>query len=137
MVLLGVTSHDHARSRVYRWEDGIANISDKYPNLCFCLGLWNGDDAILKSIITGEDGNHGEDVKELYYYLITRLLISYEILVYCHHEKFPYGRVRESQGVQRMIESMILDTGIFGNKYFDVYVKYKGRSGGYLHQNYS
>jgi hypothetical protein len=65
--------HDHARSRVYRWgEDGIAGISDKHQNLCFSLGIWNGNDAILKERLfglTGEDGNHGEDVKELYYYL--------------------------------------------------------------------
>ena len=65
--------HDHARSRVYRWgEDGIAGISDKRQNLCFSLGIWNGNDDILKERLyglTGEDGNHGEDVKELYYYL--------------------------------------------------------------------
>ena len=65
--------HDHARSRVYRWgEDGIAGISDIRQNLCFSLGIWNGNDDILKERLyglTGVDGNHGEDVKELYYYL--------------------------------------------------------------------
>jgi len=65
--------HDHARSRAYRWnEDGIAGISDRHQQLCFSLALWNGRDPILKERLfglTGQEGNHGEDVKELYYYL--------------------------------------------------------------------
>ena len=90
--------HDHARSRVYRWgEDGLAGISDKHQNLCFCLGLWNGNDAILKERLyglTGEDGNHGEDVKELYYYLDNTPSHSYMKYLYKYPQsKFPYGRM--------------------------------------------
>ena len=86
--------HDHARSRVYRWgEDGIAGISDKHQNLCFSLGIWNGNDAILKERLfglTGEDGNHGEDVKELYYYLDNTPSHSYIKYFYKYPQaKFP------------------------------------------------
>ncbi len=124
--------HDHARSRVYRWgEDGIAGISDKYQNLCFCVGLWNGNDAILKERLyglTGEDGNHGEDVKELYYYLDNTPSHSYMKYLYKYPQaKFPYGRMlRESlKRSKKDREYELLDTGIFeGNKYFDVYVEY-------------
>jgi len=124
--------HDHARSRVYRWgEDGIAGISDKYQNLCFCIGLWNGKDAILKERLyglTGEDGNHGEDVKELYYYLDNTPSHSYMKYLYKYPQsKFPYGRLlRESQArTKKDREYELLDTGVFeGNKYFDVFVEY-------------
>lgn len=124
--------HDHARSRVYRWgEDGIAGISDKYQNLCFCLGLWNGNDAILKERLyglTGEDGNHGEDVKELYYYLDNTPSHSYMKYLYKYPQaKYPYGDLlRESQKrTKKDREFELLDTGIFENdKYFDVYVEY-------------
>ncbi len=124
--------HDHARSRVYRWgEDGIAGISDKYQNLCFCLGLWNGKDAILKERLyglTGEDGNHGEDVKELYYYLDNTPSHSYMKYLYKYPQsKFPYGRMlRESQArTKKDREYELLDTGVFErNKYFDVFVEY-------------
>lgn len=128
--------HDHARSRVYRWgEDGIAGISDKYQNLCFCLGLWNGKDAILKERLyglTGEDGNHGEDVKELYYYLDNTPSHSYMKYLYKYPQsKFPYGRLlRESQArTKKDREYELLDTGVFeGNKYFDVFVEYAKES---------
>lgn len=124
--------HDHARSRVYRWgEDGIAGISDRYQNLCFCLGLWNGKDAILKERLyglTGEDGNHGEDVKELYYYLDNTPSHSYMKYLYKYPQaKFPYGRMlKESQKRSKTDrEYELLDTGVLkGDKYFDVYVEY-------------
>lgn len=124
--------HDHARSRVYRWgEDGLAGISDKHQNLCFCLGLWNGNDAILKERLyglTGEDGNHGEDVKELYYYLDNTPSHSYMKYLYKYPQsKFPYGRMlRESQNrTKKDREYEVLDTGVFDeNKYFDVFVEY-------------
>lgn len=124
--------HDHARSRVYRWgEDGIAGISDNFQNLCFCLGLWNGNDAILKERLyglTGEDGNHGEDVKELYYYLDNTPSHSYMKYLYKYpHAKFPYGDIlRENKKRSKADrEYEILDTGIFdNNKYFDVFVEY-------------
>lgn len=124
--------HDHARSRVYRWgEDGIAGISDKYQNLCFCLGLWNGNDAILKERLyglTGVDGNHGEDVKELYYYLDNTPSHSYMKYLYKYpHAKFPYGDLlRESSKRSKTDrEYELLDTGVFEeNKYFDIYIEY-------------
>ena len=124
--------HDHARSRAYRWgEDGIAGISDKYQNLCFSLGIWNGKDDILKERLyglTGEDGNHGEDVKELYYYLDNTPSHSYMKYLYKYpQKKFPYGRMlHESQKRSKNDrEYELLDTGVFeGNKYFDVYVEY-------------
>ena len=124
--------HDHARSRVFRWgEDGIAGISDNYQNLCFSLGIWNGNDAILKERLfglTGEDGNHGEDVKELYYYLDNTPSHSYMKYLYKYPQaKFPYGKMlRESQKRSKKDrEYELLDTGVFEeNKYFDVYVEY-------------
>jgi hypothetical protein len=124
--------HDHARSRVYRWgEDGIAGISDKHQNLCFCLGLWNGNDSILKERLyglTGEDGNHGEDVKELYYYLDNTPSHSYMKYLYKYPQaKFPYSdMLRESKKRSKTDrEFELLDTGVFAeNKYFDVYVEY-------------
>mgnify|MGYP001448223031 FL=1 len=124
--------HDHARSRVYRWgEDGIAGISDKRQNLCFSLGIWNGNDDILKERLyglTGEDGNHGEDVKELYYYLDNTPSHSYMKYLYKYpHAKFPYERLlRESQKrTKNQREYELIDTGIFeGNKYFDVFIEY-------------
>lgn len=124
--------HDHARSRVYRWgEDGIAGISDNYQNLCFCVGLWNGNDAILKERLyglTGVDGNHGEDVKELYYYLDNTPSHSYMKYLYKYpHEKFPYGRLLRENKARTKVdrEHELLDTGIFNdNKYFDVFIEY-------------
>lgn len=125
-------SHDNARSRVYRWgEDGIAGISDDYQNLCFSLGLWNGKDDILKERLyglTGIDGNHGEDVKELYYYLDNTPSHSYMKYLYKYPQnKFPYGNLlRESKKrTKQDREYELLDTGIFdNNEYFDVFVEY-------------
>ncbi|MDG1516791.1 MAG: glucosidase [Flavobacteriales bacterium] len=124
--------HDHARSRVYRWgEDGIAGISDEHQNLCFSLGMWNGNDSILKERLyglTGEDGNHGEDVKELYYYLDNTPSHSYMKYLYKYpHQKFPYGDLlRESKKRTKTDrEYEVLDTGVFDdNKYFDVFIEY-------------
>lgn len=124
--------HDHARSRVYRWgEDGIAGISDEYQNLCFCLGVWNGKDSILKERLyglTGVDGNHGEDVKELYYYLDNTPSHSYMKYLYKYPQsKFPYSDLlQESKNRNKTDrEYELIDTGIFNeNKYFDIFIEY-------------
>ena len=94
--------HDHARSRAYRWnEDGIAGISDRHQSLCFALALWNGRDPILKERLFGlpDEGNHGEDVKEYYYYLDNTPTHSYMKYLYKYpHAEFPTRtRRRESQ----------------------------------------
>src|SRR5213596_1940177 len=88
--------HDHARSRAYRWgEDGLAGISDRHQHICFALALWNGKDPILKERLfglTGSEGNHGEDVKEYYYYLDSTPTHSYMKFLYKYpHAEFPYG----------------------------------------------
>ena len=133
MAPLGVISHMIMRGQecIDGGEDGLAGISDKHQNLCFCLGLWNGNDAILKERLyglTGEDGNHGEDVKELYYYLDNTPSHSYMKYLYKYPQsKFPYGRMlRESQNrTKKDREYEVLDTGVFDeNKYFDVFVEY-------------
>jgi len=124
--------HDHARSRVYRWgEDGIAGISDTHSNLCFCLALWNGNDPILKERLfglTGNQGNHAEDVKELYYYLDSTPTHSYMKHLYKYPQKaYPYAELLEMNKKRGLLdpEYEILDTGIFdGNKYFDVFTEY-------------
>jgi len=124
--------HEHARSRVYRWgEDGIAGISDRYCNICFSLGLWNGKDRILKERLyglTGPQGNHGEDVKELYYYLENTPTHSYMKHLYKYPQKaFPYEQLLvENQKIGRKdLEYELLDTGIFDNdEYFDVETEY-------------
>ncbi len=90
--------HDHARSRVYRWgEDGIAGISDEWQRLCFSVALWNGKDPILKERLfglTGSEGNHGEDVKELYYYLDSTPTHSYMKHLYKYPQgEFPYSLI--------------------------------------------
>ncbi|MFT6746167.1 MAG: hypothetical protein ACJAZ2_000505 [Glaciecola sp.] len=124
--------HDHARSRVYRWgEDGIAGISDRFQNLCFSVAMWNGNDSIIKERLfglTGHDGNHGEDCKELYYYLDNTPTHSYMKYLYKYPQaKFPYTRMltenRERTKQDREYE--ILDTGVFDDdKYFDVFIEY-------------
>ncbi|MGB7394554.1 MAG: glucosidase [Pricia sp.] len=124
--------HDHARSRTYRWgEDGLAGISDRYCNICFAVALWNGKDPILKERLfglTGPEGNHGEDVKELYYYLENTHSHSYmkHLYKYPQHE-FPYAQLAgeaKKRGKEDG-EFEILDTGIFdNNEYFDVYTEY-------------
>src|ERR687895_2160281 len=90
--------HDHARSRVYRWgEDGLAGICDNHQRLCFALALWNGQDPILKERLfglTGSEGNHGEDVKELYYYLDATPTHSYLRALYKYPQReFPYSHL--------------------------------------------
>src|SRR6186997_1369070 len=124
--------HDHARSRAYRWgEDGLAGISDQRGRLCLALALWNGRDAFLKERLfglTNGQGNHGEDVKELYYYLDATPTHSYLKMLYKYPQRaFPYAQlVEESQRRARTeTEYELFDTGIFAeNRYFDVFVEY-------------
>ncbi len=124
--------HEHARSRAYRWgEDGIAGLSDRYCNICFGIGLWNGKDTILKERLfglTGPQGNHGEDVKELYYYLESTPTHSYMKHLYKYPQaSFPYEKlVSENQNRNRNeLEYELLDTGVFeNNAYFDVFTEY-------------
>ncbi len=124
--------HDHARSRVYRWgEDGIAGISDSKQRLCFALTLWNGQDDILKERmfgLAGPEGNHGEDVKELYYYLDNTPTHSYMKHLYKYpQQKFPYADLVNTNKSRSKdeLEYELLNTGIFNdNKYFDVFTEY-------------
>ncbi len=124
--------HDHARSRVYRWgEDGLGGISDNRQQLCFSIALWNGKDSILKERLFGlanKQGNHGEDVKELYYYLDN--LPSHYYMKYLYkypQQAYPYEDLVEENGRRNrnQPEYEILDTGIFSDdKYFDVFIEY-------------
>ena len=124
--------HDHARSRAYRWgEDGIAGFSDDFQFLCVSLALWNGKDPILKERLFGlnnEEGNHGEDVKELYYYLDATPSHTYLKMLYKYPQgEYPYARLVEEN--RRRGDSgpefELLDTGLFdGDRYFDVFVEY-------------
>ncbi len=124
--------HEDARSRVYRWgEDGIAGISDRHCAICFSIGLWNGNDPILKERLfglTGPEGNHGEDCKELYYYLDSTPSHSYMKHLYKYpHGAFPYSDLINTNNARGYddLEYEILDTGIFDdNKYFDVFTEY-------------
>ncbi|MEO7119871.1 MAG: glucosidase [Ginsengibacter sp.] len=124
--------HDHARSRVYRWgEDGLAGISDIFQNLCFSIALWNGKDPILKERLFGlsnPEGNHGEDVKELYYYLDNIPTHYYMKYLYKYPQAaFPYNDLlnKNKNRGKNEPEYEILDTGVFSNnRYFDVYVEY-------------
>src|SRR6266850_5841653 len=124
--------HDHARSRAYRWnEDGIAGISDRHQELCFSIALWNRRDPILKERmfgLTGQEGNHGEDVKELYYYLDSTPTHSYMKFLYKYPQaEFPYARlVEENRRRGRSGRELeLIDTGIFDqDRYFDVFVEY-------------
>lgn len=128
--------HEHARSRAYRWgEDGIAGISDNHQRLCFGLSLWNGEDPILKERlfgVTGHQGNHGEDVKELYYYLDSTPTHSYMKFLYKYPQRpYPYEElVAENQNRNRDVsEYEILDTDAFGgDRYWDVFVEVRLRS---------
>jgi hypothetical protein len=127
-------SHDAARSKAYRWgEDGLAGISDDRQLLCFALALWNGRDPILKERLfgmTGNEGNHGEDVKEYYYYLDSTPTHSYMKMLYKYPQReFPYGwLVEENRPAKRgkaAPEFELIDTGIFNDdRYFDVFVEY-------------
>ncbi|MEO8593867.1 MAG: glucosidase [Candidatus Solibacter sp.] len=128
--------HDHARSRAYRWnEDGLAGICDRHQKICFALALWNGRDPILKERmfgLTGNEGNHGEDVKECYYYLDSTPTHSYMKFLYKYPQRaFPYERlVQENRRRgRRDLEFELVDTGAFDeNRYFDVQVEYAKRS---------
>jgi hypothetical protein len=124
--------HDHARSRAYRWgEDGIAGISDNHQRLCFAIALWNGADPILKERLfglTGPQGNHGEDVKEYYFYLDNTPSHAYMKYLYKYPQaSFPYTQLIEENQRRGYAdpEFELLDTGIFaGDRYFDVFVEY-------------
>src|ERR671924_963409 len=128
--------HDHARARVYRWgEDGILGISDNHQRLCFALALWNGRDAILKVRyfgLTGSEGNHGEDVKEQYFYLDSTPTHSYMKYLYKYGQRaFPYADLVETNRgrSKREPEYELLDTGVFDeDRYFDVFVEYAKES---------
>ncbi len=124
--------HDHARSRAYRWgEDGLGGISDSRQRLCLALALWNGKDPILKERLfglTNAEGNHGEDVKEIYYYLDATPTHSYLKMLYKYPQReFPYARLVEEnrRRGKDQPEFELLDTGIFDDdRYFDVFVEY-------------
>ena len=125
-------SHDQARSRAYRWgEDGLAGISDDKQQLCFAIALWNGRDPILKERLfglTNKEGNHGEDVKEYYFYLESTPTHSYMKYLYKYpQQEFPYCDLVETnrRRSREEFEYELLDTGIFDeDRYFDVFVEY-------------
>ena len=125
-------SHDQARSRAYRWgEDGLAGISDDKQQLCFALALWNGRDPILKERLfglTNSEGNHGEDVKEYYFYLDSTPTHSYMKYLYKYPQRaYPYSDLVETNARRSRdeLEYELLDTGIFDDdRYFDVFVEY-------------
>ncbi len=124
--------HDHARSKAYRWgEDGLGGICDRQQNICFALALWNGRDPFLKERLfglTGSQGNHGEDVKEYYFYLDSTPTHSYMKFLYKYSQhEYPYQQlVEENQRRgKRDLEFELLDTGLFDdNRYFDVIAEY-------------
>jgi hypothetical protein len=124
--------HDHARSRAYRWnEDGLAGICDDLQRLCFAVALWNGRDPILKERLfglSGTEGNHGEDVKECYFYLDSTPTHSYMRLLYKYPQRaFPYAQLVEESGRRgrEAPEYELLDTGICDDhRYFDVLIEY-------------
>ena len=124
--------HDQARSRAYRWnEDGLAGISDRRQTICFALALWNERDPILKERLfglTGNEGNHGEDVKEYYFYLDSTPTHSYMKYLYKYPQsEFPYTKLVEGSRCRDRHdpEYELLDTGVFNdNRYFDVFVEY-------------
>jgi hypothetical protein len=124
--------HDHARSRAYRWgEDGIAGLSDAEQLVCLSVGMWNGCDPILKERLfglTNAEGNHGEDVKEHYFYLDATPTHSYLRMLYKYpHRAFPYADLVAENARRGTSEPEyeLLDTGIFSeNRYFDIFVEY-------------
>ncbi len=122
--------HDHARSRVYRWgEDGIAGLSDRHGLVCLALALWNGRDPFLKERLfglTGNQGNHAEDVKEYYFHLDNTPCHTYLRYLYKYPQaEFPYERVVAERRDRRQFEYELLDTGVFDeDRYFDVVVEY-------------
>ena len=125
-------SHDQARSRAYRWgEDGLAGLSDDRQLLCFALALWNGKDPILKERLfglTNSEGNHGEDVKEYYFYLDSTPTHSYMKYLYKYPQgAYPYGNLIDVNRRRSRLEQEyeLLDTGVFDqDRYFDVFVEY-------------
>ena len=125
-------SHEQSRSRAYRWgEDGLLGITDRQGRLCFALALWNGRDPILKERLfglTGPEGNHGEDVKECYYYLDSTPTHSYMKALYKYPQaEFPYGMLAGENRSRGKLdpEFELVDTGVFdGNRYFDVFAEY-------------
>ncbi|BFU96505.1 MAG: conserved protein of unknown function [Nitrospira sp.] len=125
-------THDHARSRAYRWgEDGLAGISDEQQRLCFALALWNGKDPILKERLfglTNSEGNHGEDVKEYYFYLDSTPTHSYMKYLYKYPQAaYPYADLVETnkRRSREEMEYELLDTGVFAeDRYFDVFMEY-------------
>jgi hypothetical protein len=125
-------SHDQARSRAYRWgEDGLAGISDDKQRLCFAIALWNGRDPILKERLfglTNSEGNHGEDVKEYYFYVDSTPTHSYMKYLYkLPQAEFPYRNLVETnrRRSREEMEYELLDTGVFDDdRYFDVFVEY-------------
>ncbi len=128
--------HDHARSRAYRWgEDGLLGLTDRQCRLCFAVTLWNEKDPILKERLfglTNEQGNHGEDCKELYYYLDATPTCSYGKALYKYPQReFPYQQlIRENARLGRdRKEFELLDTGIFDeDRYFDIFAEYAKNS---------
>ncbi len=124
--------HDHARSRTYRWgEDGLGGICDRHQYICFALALWNGKDPILKERLfglSGNEGNHGEDVKEYYFYLDSTPTHSYMKFLYKYPQaEFPYSRLVEEnrRRGKRELEYELIDTGVFDeDRYFDVFMEY-------------
>ena len=128
----GHLSHDHARSKAYRWnEDGLGGISDRHQFICFALALWNGRDPILKERLfglTGDEGNHGEDAKEYYFYVDSTPTHSYMKYLYKYPQaEFPYTRlVEENRHRGRdQPEFELMDTGVFDqDRYFDVFIEY-------------
>jgi hypothetical protein len=125
-------THDHARSRAYRWgEDGLAGFSDDKQHLCFALALWNGKDPILKERLfglTNSEGNHGEDVKEYYFYLDSTPTHSYMKYLYKYPQAaYPYADLVETNRRRNrdQFEYELIDTGVFNDdRYFDVFVEY-------------
>jgi hypothetical protein len=124
--------HDQARSKAYRWnEDGLAGVSDRHQYICFALALWNRKDPILKERLfglTGNEGNHGEDVKEYYFYLDNTPTHSYMRYLYKYPQApFPYAQLVEEnrRRDKHSLEYELIDTGVFdNNRYFDVFVEY-------------
>jgi hypothetical protein len=125
-------THDQARSRAYRWgEDGLAGICDDRQLLCFAIALWNGKDPILKERLfglTNSEGNHGEDVKEYYFYLDSTPTHSYMKYLYKYpQDAYPYETLKEEnrKRSRQEFEYELIDTGVFsGGRYFDVFVEY-------------
>src|SRR5262249_41355652 len=125
-------THDQSRSRAYRWgEDGIAGICDERMQLCFAPAFWNGQDPILKERmfgLTNAEGNHGEDVKEYYFYLDSTPTHSYMKALYKYPQAaFPYAELVSTNRARsrQELEYELLDTGVFDeDRYFDIFIEY-------------